>query len=180
MDERTEEMRNKVIEKVEDVICSLTEDGIEHNDLDDLGKLVDIHKDLKNEEYWEEKEEHYMRIRGYEDYDNDSYGRRGVKGTGRYSRYRGEEYGRGRSRDSRGRYRGHDMIDDMYDHYGRYNDRKEEYRRGGHYGAKDDSIESLEKTMKAVYELICVISEEADSPDEMEVITKYARKISEL
>lgn len=178
MEEKIKKMPEKVIEQVEDAINKITEKGIEPSNLDNLGKLIDIHKDLKNEEYWEAKEENYMRYRGY---GNDSYGRR---------RYRGddmEEYGRGRSRDSRGRYtengrdsryRGHDMIDDMYDNYGNYAEATEEHKRGN-YGAKDDMLKSIDETMGAIYDLVCVISEDA-TPEVMNIIRKHIKKMGEL
>ena len=44
-------------EKVENGIKNIAENGIEREELDTLYKLVDIHKDLANEEYWEKKKE---------------------------------------------------------------------------------------------------------------------------
>lgn len=167
-------MHDKVIEQVEDAIKTITDKGIEPNNLDNLGKLVDIHKDLKNEEYWKIKEENYMR---YRTGNSEEYGRR----------YRGDEsYGR-RSRDSRGRYtgrgyepryRGHDYIDEMNDHYGNYANANEEHRRGN-YGAKNEMLESIDDTMGAVYDLVCVISEDA-TPEVMNIIRKHIKKMSEL
>lgn len=174
----TEKMQEEVIKQVEEAINTIAEKGIEPSNLDNLGKLIDIHKDLKNEEYWKVKEEKYMRLRGYED---ERYGRR---------KYRGddiEEYGRGRSRDSRGRYmergrdtkyRGHDYIDEMYDNYGNYAEANEEHKRGN-YGAKSDMLESIDDTMSAIYDLVCVISEDA-TPEVMNVIRKHIKKMSEL
>ena len=49
------EVKEKVKEKIDDIIS----DGIEMNNIDVLGKLVDIHKDIENEEYWKIKEEVY-------------------------------------------------------------------------------------------------------------------------
>lgn len=167
---------DKVIEQVEDAINSITEKGLEPSNLDNLGKLIDIHKDLKNEEYWEDKEENYMRLRGR---NNEEYGRR---------RYRGsEEYGRGRAHDSRGRYtesgrderyRGHEYIDEMYENYGDYAEAREEHKRGN-YGAKNDMLDSIDDTMGAVYDLVCVISEDA-TPEVMNIIRKHIKKMSEL
>jgi len=49
-----------VIEKVETKIDELIKThGIKKENVDYLYKLVDIHKDLKNEEYWKVKEEYY-------------------------------------------------------------------------------------------------------------------------
>lgn len=174
MEERTKEMQEKVKEEAEQVINDILDEGIRMDNVDYLGKIVDIHKDICNEKYWKEKEEHYMRYRGY----GNEYGRRD---------YRGEEYGRGRSRDSRGRYeargydtkyRGHDMIDEMDEHYGNYSEAREEVNRGN-YGAKDDSMKSLEYMMDCVVCFVEMLQEEA-TPEEMQIIKKYSRKISEM
>lgn len=173
-----EELVKKVGKQVEDAIGDIVEKGLKPDNLDNLGKLIDIKKDLANVEYWEDKEENYMRLRGY---DNGSYGRR---------RYRGDEnepYGRGRRRDSHGRYmesghdaryRGHDYIDEMYDNYGNYHEAKEDHKRGN-YGAKDEMLDSIDDTMGAVYDLVCVISEDA-TPEVMNIIRKHIKKMSEL
>lgn len=48
----------EVIEKVEGKIKELMgNEGVRKDTVDYLYKLVDIHKDIKNEEYWKKKEE---------------------------------------------------------------------------------------------------------------------------
>ena len=159
--------------EIEKILKEINEQGIQQSNIDDLGKIIDIHKDICNEEYWKIKEENYM----YGEY-GDSYGTRGVKGTGRYSRYRdGGSYGR-RSRDSRGRYRGEDMLDDMYEGYGRYSEGRDEYNRGN-YGAKEDTMKSLEYMLESVACFVDMLKDEA-SPEEMQIIKQYTRKISEM
>lgn len=50
----------EVLEKVEDKITELMgREGVRKDTIDYLSKLVDIHKDIKNEEYWKKKEEKY-------------------------------------------------------------------------------------------------------------------------
>ena len=73
---------NKMLkEKVEDKIQEiLVKNGITSENVDYLGKLMDIHKDLQEEECLKKKEELEMR---YSEYDEANYGRRGVPGTGR-------------------------------------------------------------------------------------------------
>jgi len=53
-------MQDNVLEKVEGKISELvnTED-VNRENVDYLYKLIDIHKDLKNEKYWKIKEEKY-------------------------------------------------------------------------------------------------------------------------
>lgn len=48
-------MNEKVREEVEKIINSITEEGIQTSNIDYLYKLIDIHKDLANEEYWQKK-----------------------------------------------------------------------------------------------------------------------------
>lgn len=173
---KSESMIRKVEHETEKVINTIIDDGIHSDNVDMLGKVIDIHKDVANEKYWKEKEEYYMR---YGNYDRGSYGRH---------RDDYDIYGRGRARDSRGRfkesgrggrYRGHDIIDDMSDNYGRYVEGQEEYNRGN-YGAKEDTIKSLEYMMESVVCFIEMLEEDATSEEEMNVIRKYARKISEM
>lgn len=61
MEENTEKtMHNNVLEKVENKITELLNtEGVKRENVDYLYKLVDIHKDLKNENYWKVKEEKY-------------------------------------------------------------------------------------------------------------------------
>ena len=50
-------MDDKLLEKVEKKISELiTTNGIKKDNVDYIYKLVDIHKDLKNENYWKVKE----------------------------------------------------------------------------------------------------------------------------
>lgn len=177
--EEEKTMQKEVIKQVEKSIKEITDSGITPSNLDNLGKLVDVHKDLKNEEYWEKKEENYMR---YGNYGRDSYGRDEYgDGYGTYGRRSRDSRGRYTGRDSYGRrYRGHDMLDEMYGDYEEYNAGREEYGRSGNYGAKEDTVKSLEKMMMATYDFVCMLKEDAQTPEEMEIIKKYSRKISEL
>ena len=56
--EQTEKtLNNKIKEVVEGKIEKLLETGIQASNIDYFGKLVDIHKDIENEEYWKIKKE---------------------------------------------------------------------------------------------------------------------------
>lgn len=146
---------NNIKEKVEKIISDIGERDLEPNDIDMLGKLVDIHKDIANEQYWKEKlEMRYGNYRRDYDYDDMSYGRR--------------------RRDSRGRYtKSGKMMDDMYDTYNRYDESRS-------YGDRGETAKSLEYMMASAYDFICMLEEEASTDEEMDIIRKYARKISEL
>lgn len=147
---------DKVKEKVEKIINEMSERELEPNDIDMLGKLVDIHKDIANERYWEVKEMRYGNYRRDEyDYDDMSYGRN-------------------RRRDKRGRYmKSGRAMDDMYSTYDRYDESRS-------YGDRGETTKSLEYMMASAYDFICMLEEEASTDEEMDIIRKYARKISEL
>ena len=169
----------KTKEKSEKLIEELTKDGIKTDNIGLLEKVIDIHKDIANEEYWQyKKEEIKMRYRnsyndGYNEYGED-YGRRGVPGTGR--RYGNDmSYGRrGVPGTGRGRYRGEEMIDEMAYHYGNYSDGKEMY------GADGDTLESFKYMLKAFKDYYKHLKQEASSQEEVQLLEKTAREISEI
>lgn len=156
----------KAKEEVEKLIKQVTESGLQVANVELLYKLIDIHKDINNEEYWKKKEENMM----YRDYDNysggrsrdsrgrymDSYGKRGVPGTGR------------------GRYRGYDMIEEMGEHYGDYSEGRD------NYGNDRETEKSFDKMLQSLEDFTYLIMQEADSPDKIEKVRKTARKISEF
>ena len=168
----TQETIECVKEETEKIINDILEQGIESSNIDFLYKVVDIHKDVANEEYWKDKKEVMSMRYGRDSYSEGSYGRRG-RGRMRDSRGRYMEGSRG------GRYSGHDMIDEMYDHYGNYSEGREEYSRGN-YGAKEDTMKSLEYMMESVVDFIEMLQEEANSQEEVSLIKHYTKKISEM
>ena len=157
---------DKAKEEVEKLIKQITESGLQVANVELLYKLIDIHKDINNEEYWKKKEENMM----YRDYDNysggrsrdsrgrymDSYGRRGVPGTGR------------------GRYRGYDMIEEMGEHYGDYSEGRD------NYGNDRETEKSFDKMLQSLEDFTYLIMQEADSQDKIEKVRKTAKKISEF
>lgn len=157
MEEKEMTTTESIKSDIEKTLGDISNEGISRDNVDYVFKLVDIHKDLNQEDYWEVKKMYYRDSRRY-DYDRDdmSYGRR--------------------TRDRRGRYKGHDMIDEMSDYYGKYM----ETRDGRSYGGREDSIKSLDYMMASVYDFVCMLEEDAKSDEEMDIIRKYARKISEL
>lgn len=168
---------NKMLkEKVEDKIQEiLVKNGITSENVDYLGKLMDLHKDLQEEECLKKKEELEMR---YSEYDEANYGRRGVPGTGR-GRYREGAYGRrGVPGTGRGRYRGNYAMDEMMENYENYSEANEESMRGN-YGAEGEMVKSVEGIMKNIYEIVEELSE-TEVPEVEHIIKKYAKKISEM
>lgn len=171
MEEENKEVKQDVIskakEEVEKLIKTATENGLQASNVQLLYQLIDIHKDIENEKYWKNKEEamRYMR---------DDYGT--------------EDYRGGRSRDSQGRfmgdrrstsYRGQRVLDEMYNGYRNYNDGKEEYNRGN-YGAKNETMKSLEYMLESVTDFIEMLQNDASSQEEVDMIKHYTRKISEM
>lgn len=171
MEEENKEIKEDVLiktkEEVEKLIKQVTESGLQVANVELLYKLIDIHKDINNEEYWKKKEENMM----YRDYDNysggrsrdsrgrymdSSYGRRGVPGTGR------------------GRYRGYDMIEEMGEHYGDYSEGRD------NYGNDRETEKSFDKMLQSLEDFTYLIMQEADSQDKIEKVRKTARKISEF
>ena len=159
---------NKIIHEdlkyaTEDTIRKLLEESqgeINMNNLEALGDLIDIHKDIANEKYWCMKEE------------NDMYGGY-YEGRRDYGRYDRDSYGR-RERDSRGRYKGHDHLDRMYDYYGRYMDG---YDR---YGASEDTKRSLEYMLRSMEDFAHMLKEDAHSQEEVEMIRQTAQRIAQM
>lgn len=176
MQEKNQEkdLKKKLEEKVNEIIMQIVDNGIDSNNLETLGELVDIHKDLANEEYWKVKKEVMkMNYRDYGEYNEVGYGRRGVPGSGRGRRGGYSARGRG------GNYRGEDMISEMHESYQDYMEGKEEYNRGN-YGAEDATIESLDYMLKSVVNFIQMLEKDADSQEEMKLIKHYTKKISEM
>lgn len=168
--------QEKLNEQVENKINEILEQGITLDNIAMLGKLVDIHKDIANEDYWLKKKEECKMNYRMRSYDEGDYGRRGVPGTGR--RYRGDYGRRGVPGTGRGRYRGEYVIDEMQEHYNNYNDASSDVYNGD-YGAEDEMIKSVEGIMKNVYEIVGELSE-ADNPEVMHIIKKYTKKIEEM
>lgn len=97
------------------------------------------------------------------DYDREIYSRRGRDSRGRYS-----NSGRDMS------YRGDEMLDDMHEGYREYSEGKTRY------GAGTETLKSLEYMLKSVEDFMEMLADEAGSEEEMEMIRRTARKISEM
>lgn len=156
----------KAKEEVEKLIKQVTESGLQVANVELLYKLIDIHKDIENEEYWKKKEENMM----YRDYDNysggrsrdsrgrymDSYGRRGVPGTGR------------------GRYRGEEMINDMYRNYEDYSEGKEMY------GADGKTMESFKYMVKSFKDYYKHLKDNASSNEEVQILDQAIDEMARM
>ena len=82
-------------------------------------------------------------------------------------------------RDSRGRYRGpEEKMHEIMEHYGDYTMASDAVNRGN-YGAEEDSVKSLDSMLKCVCIFMDMLEENADSPEEAQIIKKYRKKMSE-
>ena len=115
------------------------------------GNIEYFYKLLKSKERVNE-----MRYRDYNDY-------------GRYN----DRYG-ARRRDSRGRYMGEEHFGEMREHYGNYRDSRERY------GANNETMKSLEYMLESLVDFVEMLERDADSQEEMELIRKYTRKLSDM
>lgn len=178
-DKKDMAIQDKIIEHTEKKINDILTQGIQAGNVDMLYKLVDIHKDVYNEDYWEMmKEENEMRY-------SRGYGEGGNYGRGSYNE--GRSYGaRGRSRDSRGRYkesgrggryRGHEMIDEMYEGYSGYSEGKNRY---GETYSGPETMEPLEAMLESVVDFMEMLKRDASSQEEVDMIKHYSRMIAEM
>lgn len=156
-------MEEKVIEKMEESIKRIIDEGVTTNNLDHLYKLSKI-KHLAKED--KEMYGNYEGRRpGY-----DSYGRENYGNYGNYGEYRGN-YGR-RGRDMK--YRGDDEIDRLGENYGRYMENR------GRYGANEETMRSLEYMLESAVNFFEMLKSDANSQEEMNMIRKYAQKIAQI
>lgn len=158
-------MEERVIEKTEESITKILDEGLNTTNLDHLYKLIDIYKDAK-----EVKDMNYGnyggRHVGYDSYGRDEYGR------GNYGEYnRGSYNARGYDR----RYRGHDSLDRMYEDYGRYMGDRERYGAGS-----EDSKKSLKYMLESMEDFARMLKEDATSQEEVMMIKQAAQRIANM
>lgn len=169
--EEEKKIEDKIIEGVENKICSILDEGIKRENVEYLYQLVDIHKDIKNEDYWKEK---IMRYRNYGEAEMSGYRDGGYGRRGRYSaggNYSGNGYGR---RGVDAKYRGEEMLENMFNEYGEYSEGRE------NYGADQETMKSLDKMLQSTEDFMKMLKRDAKSQEEVEMIRETARRISEM
>ncbi len=178
--EENKDIMQNVKKKTEEIMKTYTDKDLDTSDLDILGKLVDIHKDISNEEYWKRKEKIDMYGNSYGNYGrgsygnysgnyNDGYGRGGNYSRGSYNEYGDGSYGR-RGRDSK--YRGDDSLERMYEEYGRYNEGRQSYGAGSEEGNK-----SFHYMVKALEDFVRVLNEEAETPQQKQQLKQSLQSL---
>lgn len=125
-----------VCEAAKNSLSFVSDEGLNADNVEFTYKIIDIIKDIKNIEYWKQKEEYMM----YREYDYD----RGRYNEGPYNR-----------RGGRGRYRGEEMLDEMKYHYGNY-------QNSYNYDAKEESSHKMTEAFK---EFAYAISDELEPQD---------------
>lgn len=162
---------DKIKKLVNEGIKTIEESGLDTENVNTLKTLIEINKDITDMEYL--KEANKMRYRN--DY-NEDYGARRRDSRGRYMEGRYDNRGGSRY--------GHRMpeeyLERMMDGYEDYMQGMTEYHRGGNYGARDKGIEALEYMLDGFVCFFESLQENMDSPEEVELIKKYARKIKDM
>lgn len=170
-------MEEKIKEQVETKINEIVSEGIQLNNLEMLETLVEIQKNLAETEKLKSNEEVVdMRNYGneYGNYGREQYGR---EQYGNYGRRRRDSRGRYMRRGVDSRYEGEEMLHEMYGNYQNYSEGREQYNRGN-YGAKQETMQSLDYMLQSVVDFIEMLKEDASSQEEIELIQKYAKEIS--
>lgn len=174
-------MEERIISKVEESIKKIVDEGITTANLDHLYKLSKVKHLAKEDSQMQGNYGNYGEYSGRGP-GHGSYGRGGYSdGYGEYGNYGESSYGRDsygrRGRDAR--YRGHDHMDRMYGEYGRYEEGRRSYNEGN-YGAKEDTLKSLEYMLESMVDFVEMLKSEANSQEEINLIRKYTKKISQM
>lgn len=171
---------HKLVEDIRKELGRIEENGLNMNNIDVVGKLVDILKDINEIDGMEGTEmRDYGMDRDYMYRDNGDYGARMRDGRGRYmdGGYTDtRSYGRGGNfinMDPRLWSRLEHIMNDaeMYE-YGR-----DKYRGGG---GEERMIDGLEKLMYSVCTFVESMMDFAETPQEKEVIRKHVQKLSKM
>ena len=166
-------MHDRVLDETSKLVKQLLDEGIsDNNNLEYLGDLIDIQKDVYKIKCIKEGKEMYGNYGNYgNNYGNygDNYGRRA--GYDAYGSYGEGSYGR-RGVDSK--YRGHDHLDRMYDNYGRYMYGRERY------GNNEDTKKSLKYMLESMEDFAKMLREEAQSQEEVQMIRETAQRIAQM
>ena len=159
----------KTLEQLEKEIEKVNNEEINPENITYLGKVIDAHKDLMNEYYWKEKIYMYRdSYNNYDDYRDGSYGRRRRDIRGRYM----DSYGR-RGYDTK--YRGEDMMNQMYRAYNDYMD-EVEY---GNYGTSE-SMQKIEIMADSLMDFVEHLKKEAKTPEERQLIDQKIQELSRM
>ena len=171
---------HKLAQDIKKELRQIEETGLNAGNLDAVGKMVDIYKDILKIEEMEGEDE----MRDYR-YDRDNYTYN--EGRGGYR----DDYG-ARMRDSRGRYmdggsygrggnfinmdpRMWDRLERIMDGADMYSYARDRYRGGDN---EERMIDGLEKLMYSVCTFVESMMDFAETPQEKEIIRKHIQKLA--
>ena len=147
-------MEDKLIEKSEEVIKRILDEGLTTNNLDTVYKLTKIKHMAKEDKEMNNYGNYYGRRAGYDTYGRDNYGEYGNYGQrGRDMRYRGDDY-----------------TDRISGEYHRYMESRERY------GAGEESDKAFHFMAKTLGEYLEFLHEEADTPQKKQMLNETLQR----
>ena len=148
-------MEERLIEKANENIKNILDEGINVNNLEHLYKLTKIKHIAKEDENMYGNYGNYGGRRpGYDSYGRGSYGEYGNYGArGRDMRYRGDEH-----------------LDRISGEYGRYMANRERY------GASPETDKSFEYMVKSLEDFIKYLHEEAETPQNHQMLNEVLQR----
>lgn len=185
------------MEKFCNLICDeldkFAEKGLTTTNLEAACKLVDMYKDIKNTEYWDQKSEYYMSMMNESGYSE----ARNRDSMGRYSRNDGRmmpDYDQDASyrgkRSGEHYVRGHYSRNDDYSrdggmdgysgNYDRYMDSKASYRTNKSPECKQRLMNTLEEYMDNFSSQMEEMLRDSDCAEERTTIKRYLDKIKNI
>jgi len=148
-------VEERLIEKANENIKNILDEGINVNNLEHLYKLTKIKHIAKEDENMYGNYGNYGGRRpGYDSYGRGSYGEYGNYGArGRDMRYRGDEH-----------------LDRISGEYGRYMANRERY------GASPETDKSFEYMVKSLEDFIKYLHEEAETPQNHQMLNEVLQR----
>lgn len=140
-------------EMIETELKDILRIGIQEDNIDNLGKLIDIHKDLENEEYWDYKKSKHS-------YSQDKKMNLADKKSGMHKNLE-------------------EKVCEMMEHCEHYSEATKAVSKGD-YEAKEISMKSLKYMLESACQFIDMLAREANSQEEMQLIRMYTRKIGRM
>lgn len=160
----------KLLHEVKQELKEIGDQGLNASNLETLGKLADIYKDLTKAEH----------LGGMQDMKNYRGGDYGAYNERRYNEY-GNDYGR-QYRTGGGGYNGNDSR--IREHMNRIMEGVEQYEYGReryqHGGSEERILDGLEKLMYSICMFVESTYEFAQSPQEKEIIRKHLHKLKSM
>lgn len=191
-----EHEHEKMCRNVVSEMNSIADRGLTSGNIETAYKLVDMYKDFKNVEYWEQKREYYDEVLkqmrsgegGYSMAEDDGNSmRRHRDSRGRYSRDSGrDDYERGGSyrggsyNDGNSMRRGYSRADGG-DDYERYMETKHAYRSGDKTAdCKRRMLDAMEAHLGGLADEVMELARDADCAEEREALSRFADKIKKM